>query len=417
MVVSKIPQYRREKGKGEIRFSNLSMERDGVFSNLSGEMQVETTGETISLKQGFIENEEGNKISLRAGVENIRNGTGRLWVDAPKIPLVFIQKTVSPFLPQFLSEGEFEGDVSLTLTYDRFLDEGGSLQGEFSVEDVSFGGWVNGTAFYVKSINGAIPIKNEVNPFTSLPSLIRDYKEKGDQKLLDEKVFSTFLDTLKAASLKNDKSTLGIEEIAYGFLRFEDIECAIELTSKGINLKRLESRLYKGQAFGTGRFDFSSKDNKYDLSFLFRKVSLASISDSIPSARDYISGITNGLFWISGEGKKLNTLDGLFNFWTIKSEEEPRRIAKALLQKLGVKEKFFLRESRKYDKGEMSGYVKDGVITFKELEISHRMLVVQDLSIKVDDKRNSISVAHFLSVIRETARRASKGELKIEYGK
>jgi hypothetical protein len=393
------------------------MERDGVFSNLSGEMQVETTGETISLKQGFIQNEEGNKISLRAGVENIRNGTGRLWVDVPQIPLVFIQKTVSPLLPQFLSEGEFQGGVSLTLAYYRFLDENGSLRGEFSVDDVSFGGWANGTAFYVKGINGAIPIKNEVNPFTSLPSLIRNYKKKGDQKLLDEKVFSAFLDTLKANSLKNDESTLRIEEIAYGFLRFEDIECAIELTSKGINLRRLESRLYEGQAFGTGQFDFSGKANKYDLSFLFRKVSLASISDSIPSARDYISGITNGLFWISGEGKKLNTLDGLFNFWTIKSEEEPRRIAKALLQKLGVKEKFFLRESRKYDKGEMSGYIKDGVITFKELEISHRMLVVQDLSIKVDDKRNSISVAHFLSVIRETARRASKGELKIEYGK
>ena len=405
------------EGKGEIRFSNLSMERDGVFSNFNGEMQVEATGETISLKQGFIQNEEGDKIGFRAGVENIRNGTGHLWVDVSKIPLVFIQKTVSPLLPQFLSEGEFQGVVGLTLAYDRFLDENGSLQGEFSVDEVSFGGWVNGTAFYVKGINGAIPIKNEVNPFTSLPSLVRNYKKKGDQKLLDEKVFNAFLDTMKAATLKNDEGTLRIEEIVYGFLRFEDIECAIELTSKGINLKRLESRLYEGQAFGTGQFDFSGKDNKYDLSFLFRKVSLASISDSIPSARDYISGITNGLFWISGEGKKLNTLDGLFNFWTIKSEEEPRRIAKALLQKLGVKERFFLRESRKYDRGEMSGYIKDGVITFRELEISHRMFLIQDLSIKVDERRNSISVAHFLSVIRETAKRASKGELKIEYGK
>ncbi len=412
IVNSSIPE-----GKGGIRFNNLSMERDGVFSNLSGEMQIEATGETISLKQGFIQNEEDDKIGFRAGVENIRNGTGRLWVDVPKIPLVFIQKTVFPLLPQFLSEGEFEGGVSLTLIYDRFLDKNSSLRGEFSVDEVSFGGRVNGTAFYVKSINGVIPIENEVSPFTSLPSLIRDYKEKGDQKLLDEKVFNAFLDTMKAATLKNDEGTLRIEEIVYGFLRFEDIECAIELTSKGINLKRLESRLYEGQAFGAGQFDLSGKDKKYDLSFLFRKVSLASISDSIPSAKDYISGITNGLFWISGEGKKLNTLDGLFNFWTIKSEEEPRRIAKALLQKLGVKEKFFLRESRKYDKGEMSGYIKDGVITFRELEISHRMFLIQDLSIKVDERRNSISVAHFLSVIRETARRASKGELKIEYGK
>jgi hypothetical protein len=120
---------------------------------------------------------------------------------------------------------------------------------------------------------------------------------------------------------------------------------------------------------------------------------------------------------VRGNVKKLNTLDGTFNFWAIDSEE-PKRIAKALLQKLGVKEKLLLRSSRKYDNAVISGYIKDGVITFRELNISNRILgIVQDLAIKVDEKRNSISVAHFLSVIRETAKRASKGELKIEYEK
>jgi hypothetical protein len=38
-----------------------------------------------------------------------------------------------------------------------------------------------------------------------------------------------------------------------------------------------------------------------------------------------------------------------------------------------------------------------------------------DLKIKADDKKNSITVKHLLAVIRELARRASKGDIEIEY--
>ena len=53
------------------------------------------------------------------------------------------------------------------------------------------------------------------------------------------------------------------------------------------------------------------------------------------------------------------------------------------------------------------------MITFRELHISNTFLGIRDLLIQVDRKRNSISVAHLLSVIRETARRA--GGVKIEF--
>jgi len=110
-----------------------------------------------------------------------------------------------------------------------------------------------------------------------------------------------------------------------------------------------------------------------------------------------------------------STIDGPFHFWSLKSKKEDRRIGKAFLQKLGAKEKFFFGTTRKYDNAELYGYIKDGLITFKELDISHSFLGFKDLSVKVDEKRNSISAAHFLSVIREMAR--SAGRLKIEFGK
>ncbi|MBI2487900.1 MAG: hypothetical protein HYW01_13355 [Deltaproteobacteria bacterium] len=402
------------QGTGGISFSDLSMEKDGAVSSLKGEMQIETVGETISLKNGFIENEGGNRINLTAKMENPLNGDRSLQLDLSQIPLDFLQKTFSPILPQGLKEGEIKGNLGLSLIFSQFLLEGASWDGELSIKDVSFNGKFQDTIFLINDVNGTIPIRNNGKPGISLVSFMRNYGETD--KLLNKKVFENFLGAAKQNGLENKGDLLRIREIEYGFLRLEDIECDVELNKSILNLRRLQSKLYEGEAFGTGLLDLSGKD-KFNLSLLFKNISLNSISSSIPSAKDYITGRINGLVWVRGNGKKLNTLDGTFNFWTIDSKE-PKRIAKALLQKLGVKEKLLLRSSRKYDKGVISGYIKDGVITFRELNISNRILgIVQDLAIKVDEKRNSISVAHFLSVIRETAKRASKGELKIEYEK
>ena len=402
------------QGNGEIGFSGLNMEKDGVISSLKGGVQIGTVGETISLKNGFIENQEGNRINLAAKMENTLNGSRRLQLHLPQIPLVFLQKTLFPILPQGLREGDSEGNLGLSLALNQFLMEGASWNGELSIKDVSFNGRFQDTIFLVNDVNGSIPIRNNGKAGISLVSSMRDYGEIND--LLNKNVFKDFLEAAKQNGLENKLDFITIREIEYGFLRFEDIECDVELNKSKLNLRRLRSKLYEGEAFGAGSFDLSG-NNEFNLSLLVKNISLNNISSSIPSAKDYITGKINGLIWLRGELKRLNTLDGTFNFWAIDSKE-PRKIAKALLQKLGVKEKLLLRSSRNYDRGVISGYVKDGVITFKELNISNRILgIVQDLNIKVDENRNSISVAHFLSVIRETARRASKGELKIEYGK
>jgi hypothetical protein len=399
------------KGKGEINFSNLTIGSGKKFSSVRGKLQIETFGETIIFKNRFIEDGEGVGITLNARIENPLNGNRSLKLNLPLTPLASIQRILSPALPDILRNGEFKGVVSLDLVSNHFLNKETSINGNLSIKDVSFSGKFNGTHFLINDINGYVPIRDKINPGVSLASLMRN--SEGHE--LNKKVFKNFLDLVNSDNTRNGEDFLMIKEIEYGFLRLENIECEIELNRDRINLRRLEPKLYKGHVFGTVQLDFG--EGKYNFSFLFKKISLKSISNSIPSTKDYITGRINGITWISGEGNKLNKLDGAFNFWAIESKE-PRRIGKAFLQKLGVKEKFFLRSSRKYDKGELYGYIKDGVITFKKLEISHRIFgIIEDLSIRVDPKRNSISVAHFLSVMRETAKRASKGELKIEYEK
>jgi hypothetical protein len=85
-----------------------------------------------------------------------------------------------------------------------------------------------------------------------------------------------------------------------------------------------------------------------------------------------------------------------------------------MLDQLGAKERFILGSTRSYDKGEISGYINDGLITFKTLDISNTILGYKNLSIQTDPIRNSISISHLVSVIREIARRSQSGGPTIE---
>lgn len=401
------------KGRGEIRLVNLVIEKGGIKSSLSGNVHIETVGETVSIKEGFIENGEGRRISITVKMEDSLKGDRSLEIDLPRIPLAFLQETLSPILPQVMREGESMGDIGLSLNIDRFLEEETSLKGRIHVKGASFIGGLNGTPILIKDVNGGIPIKGEDKPPISLVPLIGYYLEPD--RLVSERAFRDFLHLAKRDGMGDGEELIKIERIEYGFLRLRDIECRIELNKERINLRRFKSKLYRGLAFGTGVFDFGGKEGTHDVSFLFKNISLMDISSSIPSTKDYISGRVNGLAWVRGKGYELKTLSGVFGFWAIESEKEPRRVGKALLMKLGVRERFFLRPYRKYDEGEIQGYIKGGVITFKELKLLNETLGIRDLSIRVDKKRNSISVVHLLSVIRETAKRAGRGELRIEF--
>ncbi|MGB7293285.1 MAG: hypothetical protein WBD99_14015, partial [Thermodesulfobacteriota bacterium] len=149
---------------------------------------------------------------------------------------------------------------------------------------------------------------------------------------------------------------------------------------------------------------------------LFKDISLEDISNRVNSIKDYITGRINGLVWLNGNGEELETIDGLFEFWSIKSKKESRRLGKAFLEKLGAKSRFFVGSSRRYDSGEISGYIKDGVLSFSEFNISNSVLGYRNLSIQVDPRRNTISLAHLLSVIREISKRAGEGHLQIDLG-
>ena len=70
----------------------------------------------------------------------------------------------------------------------------------------------------------------------------------------------------------------------------------------------------------------------------------------------------------------------------------------------------YLRD-RDFDKGEMSLYLQNGYIIFKELEISNRnFLGIQDLSVKVAPLNNRIAIDQLMWSITEAASRAKKAD-------
>jgi hypothetical protein len=400
------------QGRGEA-ISRLKLGRDSVANSLSGRIEIKTIGETIIFKDGFIENERGATVKFTGKAENSLGVTRRLQFELPEVPLASIREILSPVLPEALIAGEISGNTSLNLVLASSPKEEMRLDGKLSLKDASFDGKLSsGARILIKDLNGIIHlmedesgIKNRLNV-----SIVGCSKP-------DEKTFEVFLDALAKDKAEHEDDILKIKEIDYGFLRFEDIEFALEVSGSKLNLRRFQSKLYGGNVLGSGLFEFSGdrEERKYDFSFLVEDLSLKKASESLPFTKDYITGRINGIGWLSDKGGKISTLRGAFNFWAMKSKKEQRTIGRALLTRLGVKEKFMLRSSRKYDTGQMYGYIREGVITFKELQIVHSILGIQDLLILVDSKRNSISVAHLLSVIRETAKRTSEGKLKIEF--
>jgi hypothetical protein len=79
------------------------------------------------------------------------------------------------------------------------------------------------------------------------------------------------------------------------------------------------------------------------------------------------------------------------------------------LQKVGgISAKLYLGD-RRFDRGILEAYLKDGYVIFKELELSNRNLLgMTDLSVKVAPLNNRIDLDHLLWTITEAATRAKE---------
>lgn len=326
----------------------------------------------------------------------------------PSVPVKFFVDIADPFLPFGFVFNHVGGTASLDLNTFNLAKSFNNWDGKIEIADASFKGLSSGTDFQIEDLEGSITVKNVSEKKDTLSNIL------GDDLEIDRNVFRKFLDKLKSNSSRAGGNYLNVGSFKYEFLEAKNVETVFEIDKEKMNLLHFKSDVYWGKLFGNGFLKFGGKDEIYNFTLLANELSLEKISDSLPSMKNYISGLVDGLLWFS-IGNSYWTINGPFSFWAKDSKDEKRRIGRALLEKIGAKGRFFTRSSRRYDKGKISGYIKDGFMTFKQFEISNSIFGYRDLMIKADEKKNSISVKHLLSVIRELARRASKGDIEIEF--
>ena len=404
-----LPNESLPEGQGNLEFKNLKINKQGVTSLLQANIKTRTVAETLYIDQGFIRGKSNQEISFTGEMNNSLNENRRLQLNIREFPISESLAVLSPFVPEDFRNGKTQGNAVAELVFYNFLYPDSRWGGKMSISNASFLGDYAGAPLSIKSVNGTITIKDKASSENPLASVM------GEHLKLSKSIFQKYLKTFKEKNLKREGlDFLNIEEFEYGILKFTDVECALEVDTEKINLRRIISRFFRGDMYGVGLLKFNADQTRYNLAFLFEEISLQGISERISPTQEYISGRLNGLFWITGEGAELDTIDGPFKFWSKKSSKEPRRIGQALLARMGARERLVLGSSRAYDNGNISGYINDGLITFKEFDISNSILGIRNLTIQADSVQNSITISHLISVVRELARRSEAGLPVIE---
>jgi len=394
--------------KGILIFRNLYFGSGYTEAGFNGELDFTANPETISIESGFITNDDGNKFEFTGGLNDYSEEKRVFNLNAPEIPLEFVIDVFSGYLPDNTFILDVKGSVAVIFKALNYLTENEVWNGNVKLNKSTMSAFINNADVLVEDAEGSISIKEKTETDNQLGELL------GNTLDIDRAVFKKYLELIKNKADIKTKDFLKIGKLRYGFFEANNIEANFEMDNEKMNLLYIKSYVYNGNVYINGLLNFGNENEKYNINMLFSELSLESISDSLPSMKGYITGLVDGLLWFS-VGNGYTSIDGPFSFWTKDSKNEKMTIGRALLDKIGAKGRFFTGSSRRYDKGEIAGYTKDGFITFKKFIISNKILGYNDLKIKADDKKNSITVKHLLAVIRELARRASKGDIEIEY--
>ena len=402
-----LPESSLPEGTGEVKLDGITVTKDGKRYSYRAGLSGKTEGETLSIEKGFISDKDAKELTFTGKMVDSLNENRQLRLNMPGIQIPTAISVLGPFVPAALSQAKTRGQADLELVFYNLFYPGHSWGGRLGVLRGEYYGELSGTELVVKEIYGAVTIKDDAETVNPLSSFM------PGQLKLSKSIYKKFLNSIKGFTASEDSDYLKIGLLQYGIIKIENIDASLEVDREEINLKKLTSRAFRGGLYGTGIYKFK-EPGSYNISFLFDEISLEAISKSISTQKDYITGRVNGLAWITGEGGDINTIDGPFMFWAINSSKEPRRVGEALLNQLGARERLILGSSRGYDSGEISGYINDGVITFRVFRISNSVLGFRNLDIRADQRQNSISINHLISVIRELARRSLTGGPTIE---
>jgi hypothetical protein len=319
--------------------------------------------------------------------------TGRFTLSLPETPLPAAVSIFANLLPLSLREARTEGILSLK--GEVTLAEGKTnLSGELSVTGGSVA--LPSQQFSMEGIEGTVPVS------LALPAA-------GEKPPRRDAGFSrgTYPRDLEYLKQPLGPPTFSIARLRFGLLETGVTRFHLRAAGPRTELVRFETSVYGGELRGRGGFTWD-RGPVYDFDLVINDLSLRRFCGTIPAIAGYLSGKVDGVVGLHGEQGGLNGILGYFDIWTRRTEDEEMLVSKEFLQKLAGKKLkgFFFRDDRPFDRGELSGHLSRGDITFSALDISHTNLFgIRDLSVSVVPTQNRISLEHLISSIRTAAKR------------
>ena len=209
---------------------------------------------------------------------------------------------------------------------------------------------------------------------------------------------------MKAPTSDHKQITIGL--LSYGFRLIEDIHIQISRKTGFLNITGFSGNIFGGKIYGAASADFRDQLN-YRAGIIMDGLSMTKLCEEIEPIKGYITGRVDGVANFKGNEGGIKQLIGKADFWTYSKDDEKTKISKEFLLKIGGPAVKTYLGDRKFNKGILRLYIKDGFMIFEELEISNRNFFgITDLSVKVAPFNNRISIDHLMWTMTETAQRA-----------
>ncbi len=404
-----LPNGSLPEGNSNVVLKNVVLENNDVSTKLNASIDARTVAETLYIDRGLIKDINNQTINFTGEMTNSLSENRTLSLKFPEVPIAEALGILSPLVPSDFRSFKTKGYAEMDVVFHNLFYPDGRWSGKLSLRGGSFSGEYGGAPLVIGDVVGTITIKDNVSSENPLANFMDGHLK------LSKSIFQKFLKSFNETNLHEEElDFLSIKKVEYGILQFDNVEVALEVDREKINIRRMLSKLFRGSFYGAGLIKFNQEQSSYNFSLLFNEISLESISERLSPGQEYITGRVNGLIWLTADGADLDTVDGPFKFWSKRSSKEQRRIGAALLAKMGARERLVLGSSGGYDNGNISGYINDGLITFREFEISNSFLGIRNLTIRADAIRNSISISQLISTVRELSRRSESGLPMIE---
>lgn len=278
---------------------------------------------------------------------------------------------------------------------------GQEYHGALSLRHVSIGSH----AFRLENASGVIPLHGRIDQGPTSPLHQVAAEQRAGWSHLTEREYRAALERLSNVSALAPFS-LTISSLRYNPIEFRNIQAALASSGHRIAVQRFTFDAWGGRWSGWGTVE--PLGGGIALALLTEGLSLRAICDAFPPIKGYISGRINGMADLRVPRFAFDQAQGHARFWAVGSPKEKRKISRTLIERLaGQRIRYFslFGVARRYDRGVLEVALKVGDLSFHELEISHTILGLQDLDVRVSPAFNKIGLAHLLETISEAIER------------